>query len=77
MIDFDRKWSDMIEPGTPIPTPADEANRKTRGVFEGGGYMAKGVYRPFYDCTMKSAGYDNFCPVCIRSIQRIIDSHKQ
>lgn len=77
MIDFDRKWADMIEPGTPIPTPADEAYLKTTGVFEGGGYMAKGVYRPFYDCTMKSAGYDNFCPVCIRSIQRIIDSHKQ
>lgn len=77
LVNFETKWQDMIEPGTPVPTPPDEKYKKVVGVFEGGGYNAKGVYRPFFDCTMKSAGYDNFCPVCKRAIQRAIDFQKQ
>jgi len=73
LVNFERKWKDMLEPDTPVPTPNKESFKKTVGVFEGGGYTTKGVYRPYYDCTMKSAGYDNFCPVCIRAIQQMID----
>lgn len=73
LVNFERKWKDMLEPDTPVPTPNEESFKKTVGVFEGGGYTTKGVYRPYYDCTMKSAGYDNFCPVCIRAIQQMID----
>lgn len=73
LVNFDNKWGDMIEPGTPVPTPPTDEFKNTVGVFEGGGYTAKGVYRPFYDCTMKQAGYDNFCPVCIRAFRRKID----
>jgi len=73
LVEFERKWQDMLQPDTPVPTPGEEGYKDMLGVFEGGGYTAKGMYRPFYDCTMKSAGYDNFCPVCIRAIQRMID----
>lgn len=73
LVNFENKWGDMIVPGTPVPTPPTEEFKNTIGVFEGGGYTAKGVYRPFYDCTMKQAGYDSFCPVCIRAFRRKID----
>jgi hypothetical protein len=73
LVGFDKKWQDMLDPETPVPTPADTEYNKTVGVFEGGGYTAIGVYRPFYDCTMKQAGYDRFCPVCIRAIRRKMD----
>lgn len=69
---FDRKWKDMLLPGTPVPTPAIPANEQTIGVFEGAGYAAKGIYRPFQECTMKSVRYDAFCPVCRRAILQMI-----
>ena len=43
------------------------------GVFEGGGYQSKGVYRPAQECRMKINEVANFCPVCSRAIQRITD----
>ncbi|MDD4213522.1 MAG: M64 family metallopeptidase, partial [Bacteroidales bacterium] len=33
----------------------------------------KGVYRPSYDCTMKSISVDNFCRVCTLAIEKMID----
>lgn len=43
------------------------------GVYEGGGYSAKGIYRPSFDCRMRTNEYPTFCPVCQRSIRRIIE----
>jgi hypothetical protein len=73
MVNFDSKWKDLLDPATPVPTPNKTEYRGKVGVFEGGGYVNKGVYRPAYDCTMKSISEDNFCPVCVRAIQKMID----
>lgn len=43
------------------------------GVFEGGGYQAKGVYRPAQECRMKINEVEDFCPVCTQAIIRITD----
>ena len=43
------------------------------GVFEGGGYQSKGVYRPAQECRMKINEVQIFCPVCSRAIQQITD----
>lgn len=43
------------------------------GVFEGGGYKAKGIYRPAETCRMRDNYHPTFCPVCARSISRLID----
>ena len=43
------------------------------GVFEGGGYQMKGVYRPVQECRMRINECEEFCPVCYRSIVRMID----
>ena len=43
------------------------------GVFEGGGYQSKGVYRPAQECRMKVNEVSHFCPVCTRAIRRITD----
>ncbi len=72
LVNFETKWKDMMDETTPIPTPVTKNNRNTLGVYEGGGYMAKGIYRPYIDCTMKSVQYDAFCPVCRRAIKRMI-----
>ena len=73
LIDFGSKWKDMVDPSTPVPTPVEEKYLKKVGAFEGGGYSSKGIYRPCYDCTMNSATVNNFCPVCKRAIQQMIN----
>ncbi|WP_430931636.1 M64 family metallopeptidase [Saccharicrinis sp. 156] len=70
--EFEGKWKDMIDSSTPVPTPAKEKYFRKVGVFEGGGYVAKGVYRPAYDCRMKSNEARAFCPVCQRAIEKMI-----
>ena len=86
-VDFGSKWQDMIKPGTPVPTPNPAPNpRAVRteaeikalskvpavGLFEGGGYMSKGVWRGSFNCRMHTNAYPEFCPVCQRAIERII-----
>ena len=56
-VDFESKWKDMMPQA---------------GLYEGGGYMSKGVWRGFSDCRMKTNSYPEFCPVCRRSLERII-----
>jgi IgA Peptidase M64/Peptidase M64 N-terminus len=73
LVNFESKWKDLVEEGTPIPTPNTEKYKNKVGAFEGCGYMEKGIFRPSEDCTMKSITIDNFSPVCKRAIQKMID----
>ena len=43
------------------------------GIYEGGGYLSEGIYRPFPTCRMRDNTYPLFCPVCQRAISRMID----
>ena len=60
LVDFDSKWKDLMGQGGV-------------GLFEGGGYQSKGVFRPQDDCRMKTNGHPDFCPVCERAVRGIID----
>ncbi|MDR1115877.1 MAG: IgA Peptidase M64 [Tannerella sp.] len=71
LVDFDKKWKDMLPPGTPVPTPLEAPYSDKLGVFEGGGYLAKGIYRPMDHCMMRDL--KSFCPVCSKAIERMID----
>ncbi|MCD4736397.1 MAG: M64 family metallopeptidase, partial [Bacteroidales bacterium] len=72
LVNFDRKWQKLVSEDTPVPTPAEEPFLNITGVFEGGGYAAKGVYRPSYDCLMNSFNGDSFCEVCSNAIKKMI-----
>lgn len=54
LVGFDKKWKNLMDKDTPIPTPKDEKYKDKLGVFEGGGYVDKGVYRPTYDSIMNT-----------------------
>lgn len=74
LVHFDKKWKSMLPEGTPIPTPDKPGNAEKLGVYEGGGYVSKGVYRPWINCLMNNLHtIDVFCPVCKKSIQEMID----
>ena len=77
LVNFDKKWKNMMDKGTPVPTPSTTDYKNTLGAFEGGGYVTKGVYRPKQDCTMKTISYDNFCPVCTKALIQMIDYYSK
>ncbi len=77
MCDFHGKWEDMIDRKTPIPTPPTKKYADKVGVFEGGGYSVKGVYRPMQDCRMRTNENPEFCPVCRKAISDIIDFYTE
>ncbi len=76
LVDFESKWKNMLPEGTPIPTPVTGKNTpeyNRLGVYEGGGYVGKGVYRPAQHCTMHQIRYNDFCPVCKKTLEEVID----
>ena len=77
LVNFQSKWKDLVEKQTPIPTPRTEQYKNKVGAFEGGGYIFKGMYSPMEDCRMKSIQSNEFCPVCSRAIERMIQFYTE
>jgi len=73
LVNFDTKWKKLIKSGVPVPTPAEEKYRDVTGLFEGGGYTAKGIFRPEIDCRMKSNGPKGYCTVCREAVKNMIE----
>jgi hypothetical protein len=75
----------LIAPKTPVPTTknhdcsrcdtqANPVADATVGLFEGARYFRGGVYRPQYNCRMRTLGYE-FCAVCAHEIINTIEPH--
>lgn len=77
LTDFSSKWKNLLQADTPIPTVSNKNNANQVGVYEGGGYMSKGVYRGFQDCRMKTNEYPRFCPVCQQALCRLIEFYTE
>ena len=83
--DFGSKWKGLLPKGCRIPTSPIENDKlwekiaggapagKFVGVYEGGGYQSKGVFRPYPDCRMRTNAAPVFCPVCQDAIRRLIE----
>lgn len=63
--DFRGKWEHMVKD----PTQRDKGET---GIYEGGGYQSKGVYRAAYDCRMRTNSCPVFCSACQQAIKRVI-----
>lgn len=72
LVDFDHKWKHLLAKNTPIPTPTTVTWQGKMGVYEGGGYVAKGIYRPRQDCLMKTFKGTTFCDACQEAIIKMI-----
>jgi hypothetical protein len=77
LVNFGSKWKSMVKESVEIPTPRTAKYENTVGVYEGGGYMSKGIYSPFIDCQMKSNTAKGFCPVCAESIKKVIQFYSE
>jgi len=77
LVDFGKKWKAMLDPSTPVPTPRKTEYQNTIGVYEGGGYMSKGIFSPYMNCRMKSNDSEGFCPVCEKALREMIRVHTE
>lgn len=57
--DFSQKWQNLIDAGK-------------AGLYEGGGYQQKGVWRGAENCRMKVNEVGEFCAVCQQALMRLI-----
>ena len=76
LVDFKSKWEDILPADVKVPTEvSDESSASCThlGVYQGAGYSLKGIYRPSPDCRMRTNEAPAFCPLCQRSLQRLID----
>ena len=71
-VDFFSKWQAMIGDSIPTPTPRDSIYQHVVGMYEGGGYMAKGIFSPMMNCRMKDNNASGFCPVCQDALRKKI-----
>ncbi|MCE5331895.1 MAG: IgA Peptidase M64 [Bacteroidales bacterium] len=73
LVRFETKWKNDLPQGTTIPTKVNNETKKLKiGVFEGGGYLTKGMYRSAYDCRMRTNEAPAFCAVCEKTVERMI-----
>lgn len=73
LVNFEMKWKNRIGKEIPVPTPSEDKYSKVTGLFEGGGYSAKGIFRSEMDCRMKSNNPKGFCSVCQKAIREMIE----
>lgn len=71
LVDFDSKWKKLLPTNTPIPT--DPTDNREIGVYEGGAYSSKGIYRGAFNCRMRTNHYPTFCKVCQHALSELID----
>ncbi len=76
LVNFESKWKNLIQKGTPTPTPDNDKYNNTIGLFEGAGYVAKGVYRSYRNCEMRQLK-QGFCPICSQAIKQMIKFYSE
>lgn len=62
--DFNGKWENLIQ-------------ERKAGFIEGGGCLAKGVWRGFENCRMRTNEEPEFCLVCQQWLERLINFYTQ
>lgn len=72
MVNFDAKWKKSLPANFTHPTPVADSTAVEVGLYEGGGYLTKGIFRPSYNCRMRTNIADKFCPVCDKSVEKRI-----
>ena len=66
------KWGHLIDKSTPLPTPNNDQYKSIVGLFEGGGYVSKGIYRSQFYCIMRGFQTKNYCAACKDHIKKVI-----
>jgi IgA Peptidase M64/Peptidase M64 N-terminus len=72
LVNFDSKWKNLVDGNVAIPTDIIDKQALELGVYEGAGYVEKGVYRSTPKSIMKEFNIDEFNLVSKEAIEKII-----
>ncbi|MBK8946562.1 MAG: peptidase M64 [Ignavibacteriae bacterium] len=72
LVNFESKWKNLLDKEIEIPTNTENKNALELGVYEGGGYVARGVYRSTPNSIMKAFDIDEFNLVSKKAIEKVI-----
>lgn len=65
-----------LNPKNPECPPYNPKRPWALGLYEGGGYLQHGVYRPWPNCMMNwFHTFDLYCPVCVEEIRMMIERY--
>ncbi len=75
LVDFDSKWKDLLG-GEVKVTPVDSTVAEDKlGIYEGGGYVAKGVYRPTVNSIMNTLKVNYFNQPSLNALIKVIEHY--
>ena len=77
LVNFESKWKNLLDKDTPVPTPVEEKYKDKLGAFEGGGYVAKGVYRPTQQSIMNSFVSDKYNLPSLIAIKKVLEFYSK
>ncbi len=77
LVNFDSKWKNLMNPNSEIPTVSKGENELETGVYEGGGYVEKGVFRSSQNSLMKAFNSDEFNEVSKAAIVKILNFYSK
>ena len=77
LANFSSKWENDLMENTPVPTPKDSADVYKLGVYEGAGYVTKGVYRPSYNSIMRTLEVKEFNKICKDAIKEVVEFYSR
>ena len=72
LINFESKWKNLLPAGSEIPSSLDRKDQMEIGVYEGAGYVSKGVYRSTPNSLMRAFDSNEFNEVSKAAIKKII-----
>jgi hypothetical protein len=77
LVDFQSKWKSLLENDAEIPSNPEIDDLLKIGVYEGGGYVEKGVYRSTPSSIMKGWDVNEFNEVSKNAIIKIINFYSE
>ncbi len=72
LVNFESKWKNLLSDKSLTPDSVDFANPLKNGIYEGAGYVTKGVYRSTSNSIMRAFDINEFNDVSKEAIKRII-----
>ena len=72
LVNFESKWEHLLPENSEIPSSVDGKDQLDIGVYEGAGYVSKGVYRSTPNSIMRAFDSNEFNEVSKEAIEKII-----
>ncbi|MBL1211895.1 MAG: peptidase M64 [Ignavibacteriae bacterium] len=75
LVNFDSKWKYLLNDNTEVTHVDSTIPQDRLGIYEGGGYVTKGVYRPTVNSIMNTLKVDYFNEPSLQALIKVIEHY--